>query len=90
MDVERRTTVHDAYAVPARDMQPIQKGVHFDDLMSSDGIRLLDVTVGRANPPDAILQLEQIKMLNEVCGPRGKAGCTFLNGAAATPVLNVR
>ncbi len=203
-------------------MQPIQKGVHFDDLMSSDGvpldfdavirlqvtdsvtlverfgkgwyefnvdaefrnrvraavkkhgmnetaiqdrataeidaevsaamseylktsalpIRLIDVTVGRANPPDAIknqrvstaeqeqrinterqrklaedqrreaeqaranadnayrqamqlspdqfLQLEQIKMLNEVCGPRGKAGCTFLNGGNAMPVLNVR
>ena len=106
-------------------------------------LRLIDVTVGRANPPDAIknqrvataeqeqrinterqrklaedqrrdaeqaranadnayrqamqlspeqfLQLEQIKMLHDVCGPNGKAGCTFLSGGGAVmPTLNVR
>jgi regulator of protease activity HflC (stomatin/prohibitin superfamily) len=102
-------------------------------------VRLIDVTLGRANPPDAIkhqrvataeqeqrsnterqrklaedqrkeaeaaraaadnayreamrlspdqfLQLEQIKMLHEVCGG-GK--CTFLLGNGAVPTLNVK
>jgi regulator of protease activity HflC (stomatin/prohibitin superfamily) len=37
--------------------------------------------------PDQFLQLEQIKMLNEVC-PGGK--CTFLLGAGAMPTVSVK
>jgi regulator of protease activity HflC (stomatin/prohibitin superfamily) len=39
--------------------------------------------------PDQFLQLEQIKMLHEVCGPNGKAGCTFLSGGGVVPTLAI-
>ena len=41
--------------------------------------------------PDQFLRLETIKMQHEVCGPNGKANCTFLMGASSgvTPVLSV-
>ncbi len=39
--------------------------------------------------PDQFLKLEQIKMLRDSCGNTGKAGCTFILGSGATPVLNV-
>jgi regulator of protease activity HflC (stomatin/prohibitin superfamily) len=105
-------------------------------------VRLITMTVGRANPPDAIkhqridtaaqeqriqtekqtklaedqrkmaeesraaadnayreamhlspeqfIQLERIKMENNVCGEKGKATCTFIQNGSAVPTLSVR
>ena len=40
--------------------------------------------------PEQFIQLETIKMQREVCGPEGKATCTFfLSGAGVPPVYNV-
>ena len=38
--------------------------------------------------PEQFLQLEQIKMHESVCGPEGKATCTFIQNGA-TPVYNL-
>jgi len=38
--------------------------------------------------PEQFIQLETIKMQQEVCGEKGKAGCTFIQNGA-TPVYNL-
>jgi len=38
--------------------------------------------------PEQFIQLETIKMQNQVCGPNGKATCTFIQNGAA-PVYNL-
>jgi hypothetical protein len=39
--------------------------------------------------PEQFIQLETIKMQQEVCGPQGKANCTFIqNGTPAVYNLN--
>jgi regulator of protease activity HflC (stomatin/prohibitin superfamily) len=38
--------------------------------------------------PEQFIQLETIKMQNQVCGPNGKATCTFIQNGA-TPVYNL-
>jgi len=38
--------------------------------------------------PEQFIQLETIKMQKEVCGPNGKAACTFIQNGA-TPVYNL-
>jgi hypothetical protein len=38
--------------------------------------------------PEQFIQLETIKMQNAVCGPNGKANCTFIQNGA-TPVYNL-
>lgn len=40
--------------------------------------------------PDQFIQLEKIKMEQEVCGPNGKANCTFINNGGVTPVYNLK
>ena len=41
--------------------------------------------------PEQFLRLETIKMQHEVCGEKGKAGCTFLVGAGSvSPVYDVK
>src|ERR1019366_2613466 len=90
-------------------------------------VKLITMTVGKANPPDAIrnqrietaaeeqrraaeqsradadnayresmhlspeqfIQLKAIEMQSRVCGPEGKAGCTFIQNGGATPVYNL-
>lgn len=39
--------------------------------------------------PDQFLQLERIKMQEQVCG-HGQTNCTFIVGGAATPILDTR
>jgi len=39
--------------------------------------------------PEQFIQLETIKMQAEVCGPNGKATCTFIQNGAAPPVYNL-
>ena len=57
-------------------------------------VRVLDMSLGRANPPDAILHqrvetaaLQAIQMQREVCG---KGTCTFLYGGNAVPLINMK
>ncbi len=38
--------------------------------------------------PEQFIQLETIKMQFAVCGPNGKANCTFIQNGA-TPVYNL-
>ena len=40
--------------------------------------------------PEQFIQLEAIKMQTKVCGPDGKATCTFIQNGGATPVFDVR
>ncbi len=148
-----RTAVRDAVkkrgmnemAIVATAAEAVDKEVtqHLLQIVKETGVPILimDVTLGRANPPDAIknqrvataeqeqrvntekqrklaedqrkdaetaraaadnayrqsmqlspeqfLRLESIKMQREVCGSR-QGACTFLLGAEATPVFNVR
>jgi len=152
LDQPFRTAVRDAVkkrgmnemAIVATAAEEVDREVtqHLLAIVKETGVPILimDVTLGRANPPDAIksqrvataeqeqrvnterqrklaedqrkdaesaraaadnayrqsmqlspeqfLQLEAIKMQREVCGRQG--ACTFLLGAGATPVLNVR
>ncbi len=39
--------------------------------------------------PEQFIQLEAIKMQARVCGPEGKATCTFIQNGGATPVYNL-
>jgi regulator of protease activity HflC (stomatin/prohibitin superfamily) len=39
--------------------------------------------------PEQFIQLEAIKMQSRVCGPEGKATCTFIQNGGATPVYNL-
>jgi regulator of protease activity HflC (stomatin/prohibitin superfamily) len=39
--------------------------------------------------PEQFIQLKAIEMQSRVCGPEGKAGCTFIQNGGATPVYNL-
>jgi len=40
--------------------------------------------------PEQFVELQRIQMQLQVCGPNGKANCTFIQNGAATPTLDVR
>jgi hypothetical protein len=41
-------------------------------------------------PPEQFIELQGIQMQLQVCGPNGKANCTFIQNGGATPTLEMR